>query len=40
MERETVKKTDDYDLLTKAVSEVPQLVEKRMDDYYCCFSND
>ena len=28
------KKTEDYNLLTKAVSEVSQLIEKSMDEYY------
>ena len=29
------KKTEDYKLLTKAVSEVSQLIEKSKDEYYC-----
>ena len=28
------KKTDDSELLTKAVSEVSQLIEKSKDEYY------
>ena len=28
------KKTEDYDLLVKAVSEVSQLIEKSKDEYY------
>ena len=28
------KKTEDYELLTKAVSEVSQLTEKSQDEYY------
>ena len=28
------KKTEDYELLTKAVSEVSQLIEKSQDEYY------
>ena len=29
------KKTEKYELLTKAVSEVSQLIEKSKDEYYC-----
>ena len=28
------KKTEDYELLTKPVSEVSQLIEKSKDEYY------
>ena len=31
------KKTEDYELLTKAVSEVSQLIEKSKDEYYYWF---